>query len=71
LLQLPHWQAFFDSISVNQERILELGRMADRGLEALTTLFLVIVVMSLNLIPEQPLHLLGAKSPRLVPPQWW
>jgi hypothetical protein len=51
----------FVSISVNQERILELGRMADRGLEALTALFLVIVVMSLNLIPGQPLRLLGGE----------
>ena len=49
----------FVSISVNQERILELGRMADRGLEALAVLFLVIVVMSLVLVPGQPLRLLG------------
>ena len=34
----------FVSVSVNQARILELGRMADRGLEALVTLFLVTVV---------------------------
>jgi modulator of FtsH protease len=51
----------FVSISVNQERILELGRMADRGLEALTLLFLVIVVMSLILVPGQPLRLLGGE----------
>jgi hypothetical protein len=51
----------FVSISVNQERILELGRMADRGLEALTVLFLVIVVMSLVLVPGQPLRLLGGE----------
>jgi hypothetical protein len=51
----------FVSISVNQERILELGRMADRGLEALTVLFLVIVVTSLVLVPGQPLRLLGGE----------
>jgi hypothetical protein len=51
----------FVSISVNQERILELGRMADRGLEALAVLFLVIVVMSLVLVPGQPLRLLGGE----------
>jgi hypothetical protein len=51
----------FVSISVNLERILELGRMAERGLEALAILFLVIVVMSLMLVPGQPLRLLGGE----------
>ena len=51
----------FVSVSVNQARILELGRMADRGLEALIMLFLVIVVTSLLLIPGQPLRLLGTE----------
>jgi hypothetical protein len=51
----------FVSISVNQERILELGRMAERGLEALAILFLVIVVTSLMLVPDQPLRLLGVE----------
>lgn len=51
----------FVSVSVNQARILELGRMADRGLEALVTLFLVIVVASLPLVPAQPLRLLGGE----------
>src|ERR1700685_10407 len=51
----------FVSVSVNQARILELGRMADRGLEALVMLFLVIVVASLPLVPAQPLRLLGAE----------
>jgi hypothetical protein len=51
----------FVSISVNQERILQLGRMADRGLEALLILFLVIVVTSLMLVPNQPLRLLGGE----------
>ena len=51
----------FVSVSVNQERILSLGRMADRGLEALGLLFLVLVVVSLPLVPGQPLRLLGAE----------
>ena len=51
----------FVSISVNQERILKLGRMADRGLEALLILFLVIVVTSLMLVPSQPLRALGGE----------
>jgi modulator of FtsH protease len=51
----------FVSVSVNQARILELGRMADRGLEALVTLFLVLVVASLPLVPAQPLRLLGGE----------
>src|ERR1700722_4272187 len=51
----------FVSISVNQVQILELGRMADRGLEALTVLFLVIVVTSLILVPGQPVRPLGVE----------
>src|SRR5271154_5575649 len=51
----------FVAVSVNQARILELGRMADRGLEALAMLFLVLVVASLPLVPNQPLRLLGAE----------
>ena len=51
----------FVSVSVNQARILALGRMADRGLEALAMLFLVLVVASLPLIPGQPVRLLGAE----------
>jgi hypothetical protein len=51
----------FVSVSVNQARILSLGRMADRGLEALVMLFLVIVVASLPLIPGQPERWLGAE----------
>jgi hypothetical protein len=43
----------FVSLSVNQGRILELGRMAERGLEALTMLLLVLIVSSLALIPAQ------------------
>ena len=51
----------FVSISVNQAKILELGRMADRGLEALAILFLIIVITSLPLVPGQPPRLLGAE----------
>jgi hypothetical protein len=51
----------FVSVSVNHTKILELGRMADRGLEALAILFLIIVVTSLPLIPGQPLRVLGVE----------
>jgi hypothetical protein len=51
----------FVSVSVNQARILQLGSMADRGLEALAMLLLVVVVASLPLVPGQPLRLLGAE----------
>ncbi len=49
----------FVALSVNQKRILELGRTADRGAEALVMLFLVIVVTSLGLLPGQAPRLLG------------
>src|SRR5277367_3869823 len=73
---LTPWSAFFQgelsaaaalagllfvSVSMNQTKILELGRMADRGLEALAILLLVIVISSLPLIPGQPLRLLGGE----------
>jgi hypothetical protein len=51
----------FVAVSVNQVRILALGRMADRGLEALAMLLLVIIVASLPLIPGQPPRVLGAE----------
>lgn len=51
----------FVSVSVNQARILSLGRMADRGLEALVMLFLVIVVASIPLVPHQPERWLGGE----------
>jgi hypothetical protein len=51
----------FVSLSVNQARILALGRTADRGLEALGMLFLTLVVTSLALVPSQSLHLLGGE----------
>ena len=73
---MPGWDSFFQgelgaasalagllfvAVSVNQARILELGRMADRGLEALSMLFLVVAVASLALVPGQPPRLLGAE----------
>jgi hypothetical protein len=51
----------FVSISVNQSRILELGHIAERGLEALTMLLLVLVVSSLALVPGQSPRLFGAE----------
>jgi hypothetical protein len=51
----------FVAVSVNQTRILELGRMADRGLEALVMLLLVVVVASLALVPGQTLRVLGGE----------
>jgi modulator of FtsH protease len=51
----------FVSVSVNQTRILALGRMADRGIEALAMLLLVVIISSLPLIPGQSPRLLGAE----------
>ena len=51
----------FVSVSVNQQHILALGRMADSGAEALIILFLALVAASLALIPGQSLQLLGAE----------
>ncbi|MBO9713622.1 hypothetical protein [Sphingomonas sp.] len=51
----------FVAVSVNQARILELGRMADRGLEALVMLLYVIVAASLVLVPGQSPSLLGGE----------
>ena len=51
----------FVSVSVNQARILELGRMADRGVESLIMLMLVFAVSSAPLVPGQPLRLLGGE----------
>jgi hypothetical protein len=51
----------FVSVSVNQSRILELGRMADRGMEALLILLLTLIVASLGLVPEQSPRLLGGE----------
>jgi modulator of FtsH protease len=51
----------FVAVSVNQARILELGRIADRGIEALAMLFLVLVVASIPLMPGQPARHIGAE----------
>lgn len=51
----------FVSVSMNQARILELGHMADRGLETLGMLFLVILTTSVSLIPGQPIRWLGGE----------
>jgi hypothetical protein len=51
----------FVAVSVNQARILALGRMADRGLEALAMLFLILIIASFPLIPGQPMRLLGGE----------
>jgi hypothetical protein len=50
----------FVSLSVNQTRILELGRMADRGLEALSLLLSILILLSLTLIPGQTPRTFGA-----------
>jgi hypothetical protein len=52
----------FVSISVNQSRILQLGHMADRGLEALTILMIVLLVSSIGLVPAQSELLLGSET---------
>jgi modulator of FtsH protease len=52
----------FVSISVNLKRILELGPLADRGLEALIMLFLTVTVASLGLLPGQPLRAFGGET---------
>jgi modulator of FtsH protease len=51
----------FVSMSVNQSRILSLGRMAERGLEALTMLLVVLVISSLALIPAQTARTFGGE----------
>lgn len=61
----------FVSMSVNQTKILELGRMADRGLEALAILFVVIIVSSLPLIPGQPPRLVGGEILFAGAGGWW
>ena len=48
----------FVSLSVNESRILQFGGLAERGLQALSSLFLVFVAATLALTPEQtPLRL--------------
>ena len=50
----------FVAISVNHVRILQSGRMADRGLEALVMLLLVLVISSVGLVPDLKQRALGA-----------
>jgi len=52
----------FVSVSVNQTRILELGRMADRAIEALALLFLIMGIATLGLTPFQSPRLFGAET---------
>jgi modulator of FtsH protease len=52
----------FVSVSVNQQRILALGRMADRGLCGLIILLLSLLASSLPLIPGQSIRLLGGET---------
>jgi hypothetical protein len=49
----------FVSLSVNLTRILEIGRLADRGLEAFVMLFLTVIIATLGLVPGQPLRAFG------------
>jgi modulator of FtsH protease len=49
----------FVSLSVNLTRILEIGRLADRGLEAFVMLFLTVIVATLGLVPGQPMRAFG------------
>ena len=49
-------------MSVNQARILQYGGLPERGLQALTGLFLVFVVATLALAPDQPPRLFGAET---------
>ncbi len=57
----------FVAFSVNQARILSLGRTADRGLEALAMLLLAIIVASLPLIPGAAPARTGYRGPGVRP----
>jgi hypothetical protein len=52
----------FVSLSVNEARILQFGGLAERGLQALTSLFLVFVVATCALTPDQTPQRLGAET---------
>jgi hypothetical protein len=52
----------FVSMSVNQARILQYGGLPERGLQALTSLFLVFVIATLTLAPDQSPRLLGVET---------
>jgi modulator of FtsH protease len=49
----------FVGVSINLSRILSLARLPDRALEAVGLLLAVLVVSSLQLVPGQPVTLLG------------
>jgi hypothetical protein len=49
----------FVALSVNHSRMLQSNRMADRGLEALAMLLLVVVAASLGLVPGIGLRAFG------------
>jgi modulator of FtsH protease len=51
----------FVSLSVNQERVLASPSLPERGLEALMALFLVLIVSSLMLVPNQGPRLVGTE----------
>jgi modulator of FtsH protease len=51
----------FVAMAENREKILQLGRMADRGLEALLMLFLSMIAASFPLMPNQSMLLLGSE----------
>lgn len=52
----------FVSMSVNQARILQNGGLPERGLQALTSLFLVFAIATLSLAPDQSPRLLGSET---------
>jgi hypothetical protein len=51
----------FVSMSVSHARILQYGGLPERGLQALTSLFLVFVIATLTLAPHQSPRLLGVE----------
>jgi modulator of FtsH protease len=51
----------FVSLSVNQARVLSTPSLPERGIEALMTLFLVLIVSALMLVPGQGPRLLGTE----------
>jgi len=52
----------FVSLSVNEARIIQFGGLAERGSQALTSLFLVFVVATLALTPDQYPRWFGAET---------
>jgi len=52
----------FVSLSVNQARILNLSALPERGLQALSSIFLVFALGSIALVPDQGPKLFGAEA---------